>query len=534
MIQAIMLITLGFLTASLIGVLIAPSLWRRAYRLSRKRLEKTLPLSLAEIEAAQDQLRASYAVKLRRLETSLATASQKAAMQLVENSRLQMQIAALRDTISDLELKLSERRNAATVLEQTIVNRVPELERDIANLSAQLQERSYELQDLTNRLSRKDEALEAAQRSAATHQEELNQLRQSLEKSSAGNSSRRLRRPSQWNIDDYRAEYDRLNLDLSRLRQQLAELQDRDLQQAAIMRSELQKLAELILSSTQPKPDLRSPERSEAVASSRRAIGSDVRRERPLPWPEAAPAAAGPASSNVTDASSALRDIPAKSVSSQAAESTQPAIPAAEAPALPPNEDEPSSAAAAGQNAQLLNGSASSPPKEGLEATLAKVTPSSSARSRIVREVAAKSSLPADKDTAREERNGASGKLSLDAPERSGPNEKAAILPNDPDKTDAPRENSAKAGADSQKAFSDARDLRAISELMAMNPASGTATKPPPRPTIAEEAKAGKILDLEPAKPVQTAETGERNAQHSRTLLDRLKGVAEERAEAEK
>src|SRR5689334_13039543 len=104
MIQAIMLIALGFLTASLIGVLIAPSLWSRAYRLSKKRLEKTLPLSLAEIEAAQDQLRASYAVKLRRLETSLATAKQKAAMQLVDNSRLQMQIAALKDTISDLEL----------------------------------------------------------------------------------------------------------------------------------------------------------------------------------------------------------------------------------------------------------------------------------------------------------------------------------------------------------------------------------------------------------------------------------------------
>lgn len=79
MIQAVMLIALGFLVASLIGVLLAPSLWNCAARLSKKRLEGTLPLTLSEIEATQDQLRASYAVRLRRLETSLAGAKQKAA-----------------------------------------------------------------------------------------------------------------------------------------------------------------------------------------------------------------------------------------------------------------------------------------------------------------------------------------------------------------------------------------------------------------------------------------------------------------------
>ncbi len=75
-------------------MLLAPSLWNRAARLSKKRLESTLPLTLSEIEATQDQLRATYAVRLRRLETSLAGAKQKAANQLVDNSRLQMQIGS--------------------------------------------------------------------------------------------------------------------------------------------------------------------------------------------------------------------------------------------------------------------------------------------------------------------------------------------------------------------------------------------------------------------------------------------------------
>ncbi len=288
MIQAILLIALGFLSASLIGVLIAPALWSRAYRLSRKRLEQTLPITLSEIESTQDQLRASYAVRLRRLETALATAKQKAAMQLVDNSRLQMQIVALKDEIADLDLKLSERRNAATVLEQTITKRFPELDREIVSVKAQLEERTYEIHDLTNKLGRRNEELEAAGRAASSYQDELARLQQVLEKNSADRSGRRFRRASQWSLDDFRAEYDRLNLEMSKLRQQLAQLQDRDAQQAGIIKEELQKLAELILVSAQPKTGAPMAGRPEPAV--KRAAGAEVRRDRPVPWPEGIPA----------------------------------------------------------------------------------------------------------------------------------------------------------------------------------------------------------------------------------------------------
>ncbi len=287
MIQAILLIALGFLSASLIGAIVAPSLWSRAYRLSRLRLERKLPVTLSEIEAGQDRLRASYAVQIRRLETALASAKQKAAMQLVDNSRLQMQIVELKDLIAGLDLKLSERQNAATVLEQTITKRFPELDREITAVKGELQERSYEIQDLTNKLGRRGEEVEAARRAAASYQEELNRLREAFEKNAADRSGRRTRRASQWSLDDYRAEYDRLNLELSRLRQQLAQLQDRDAQQGNVIKEELQKLAELILASAQPKPSPRAVERTEPAAAKRAA--ADVRRDRPLPWPESVP-----------------------------------------------------------------------------------------------------------------------------------------------------------------------------------------------------------------------------------------------------
>ncbi len=293
MIQAVLLIALGFLTASLIGVLVAPAFWNRACRLTRKRLEQTLPITLSEIEATQDQLRASYAVRMRRLETALAGARQKAAMQLADNSRLQMQIVALRDQIADLDLSLSERRNAATVLEQTITKRFPELDREITSVKAQLEERSYGIRDLSNKLSRRNEDLEAAQRAAASYREELLRLQEALEKNSAGRGGRRLKRASQWNLDDYRAEYDRLNLELSKLRQQLSQLQERDAQQASVIKEDLQKLAELILVSAQPKAEVRPAELLEPAT--RRAGGLEVRRGRPQPWPKAIPAAPAPA-----------------------------------------------------------------------------------------------------------------------------------------------------------------------------------------------------------------------------------------------
>ena len=291
MIQPVLLIALGFLTASLIGILVAPALWHRASRLSRKQLEQTLPITLSEIEAARDQLRASYAVRMRRLETALAGAKQKAAAQVVGNSRLQMQIAALNGQIADLDLKLSERRNAATVLEQTITRRFPELDREITEVKAQLQERSYAVQELSNKLNRRNEELEEARRAAASYEDELARLRQALEKNSADRGGRRLRGASKWSLDDYRAEYDRLNLELSKLRQQLTQLQERDAGQSSLIKGELHKLTELILATAQPKESAEA-ERLPAV---KRSKGPEMRRDRPVPWTGSAPTPSGAA-----------------------------------------------------------------------------------------------------------------------------------------------------------------------------------------------------------------------------------------------
>ena len=59
-----------FLVASLFGLVLIPLVHNRAVRLTMRRLEAATPLSMAEIQADKDQLRAEFAMSTRRLEMS--------------------------------------------------------------------------------------------------------------------------------------------------------------------------------------------------------------------------------------------------------------------------------------------------------------------------------------------------------------------------------------------------------------------------------------------------------------------------------
>jgi hypothetical protein len=484
MIQAILLIALGFLTAALIGVLIAPSLWSRAYRLSRKRLEQTLPVTLSEVEATQDQLRASYAVRMRRLETALAGAKQKAAMQLVDNSRLQMQIVALRDQIADLDLKLSERRNAANVLEQTITKRFPELDREISTVKEQLQERSYEIQDLTNKLSRRTEELEAAQRAAEAYEEEALRLQEALEKGGTDRTGRRFRRASQWTLDDYRSEYDRLNLELSRLRQQLAQLQDRDAQQAGLIKEELHKLAELILVSAQPRAEPRTAGQAEPAA--KRAAAPGPRHGRPLPWPEnvASANAAKPAAAGDLEGRAQNQEL--KGGTPQAPVQTPPA-----------GTGSPNAASDGPQKSRAGNGSLE--PEGNLTSAPAAAEP----RSRLLRE--AVPPKPSD----------------INAPEP-------------PQQDDAAKIEKAN-GPGSEAPSAEAQESGVSQHAAPLPPLDGTAATAGPQ--TGQDGGTDKTPGAGSAKDAtRRTSAAERSGASARstTLLDRLRGAAEETIEADK
>lgn len=63
-----MYFTLGVLIATLIALLVLPAVWHRAVRLTTKRVEAAVPISIFEVQADKDQQRAFFALNQRRLE----------------------------------------------------------------------------------------------------------------------------------------------------------------------------------------------------------------------------------------------------------------------------------------------------------------------------------------------------------------------------------------------------------------------------------------------------------------------------------
>lgn len=169
MIKTILLLLLGFFIAGFVALLLAPILWRRAVRLTTKRIEASMPLSANELEAEKDRLRASHAMAARRLEMNIENLNHKTSAQLVELSRM-----------SEEARRLSEERAAQ---ERLIARLKGEVERQakaldekaeaIASLEARLDETLAELETRSAGLLQLNDAYEEERLLASSRQIEL-------------------------------------------------------------------------------------------------------------------------------------------------------------------------------------------------------------------------------------------------------------------------------------------------------------------------------------------------------------------------
>src|SRR6188768_2550202 len=107
MIEPVMYVAIGFLVACMLIIGIIPVVHARAVRLTTRRLEAVTPMSMAEIQADKDQLRAEFAMSTRRLEMSVEQMKSKTTGQLAE-------IGKKSEAVGRLRLELSEK--AATIL----------------------------------------------------------------------------------------------------------------------------------------------------------------------------------------------------------------------------------------------------------------------------------------------------------------------------------------------------------------------------------------------------------------------------------
>jgi chromosome segregation ATPase len=147
-IEQAMIFALGFLVAGLIALAFAPAFWRRALRLTRRRLETQVPLSVEEILADRDHLRAEFAVERRRLEIRVADVAQAHAADRSELGRRAAEILALKQAVEGHQ---GEARGKAEALAKA--------EQEIANLSSEHGAMSAALYDADGLYKTKQEQL---------------------------------------------------------------------------------------------------------------------------------------------------------------------------------------------------------------------------------------------------------------------------------------------------------------------------------------------------------------------------------------
>lgn len=110
MIEPIMYLAIGFLLSMLCGLALVPLVHNRAVRLTTRRLEAATPLSMAEIQADKDQLRAEFAMSARRLEMSVEQLKNKTTSQLAE-------LGKKSDAINRMKIELGEKNATIFALE---------------------------------------------------------------------------------------------------------------------------------------------------------------------------------------------------------------------------------------------------------------------------------------------------------------------------------------------------------------------------------------------------------------------------------
>jgi len=178
-----MLFTLGFLCAALLALAAVPALARRADRLARKRAEAAFPLSLAEIAADRDHLRAELALRMRSVEQEAERGFAARAGAMQELGRRDMTIGRLerergeRDgRIGEIEGELATTRSTLDEIRAALAQE----QAGHAETAATLEKRLADLASLEEKLTEARHALTGTGADLSARGEELTRERETV------------------------------------------------------------------------------------------------------------------------------------------------------------------------------------------------------------------------------------------------------------------------------------------------------------------------------------------------------------------
>ncbi|MBP2571072.1 MULTISPECIES: hypothetical protein [Agrobacterium] len=182
MIEYAILFGLGFLTATLLALLIAPAIHRRIVAYTENRIRATMPISPQEVRAQKDMARALYAAENAKVRQELDTEREKNTSLRLANEaassdayRLGEQNRSFSLKIEELTLEIGELRAALDASEE----RAGIIQANLAQQEQAANERASQMSDLTARLTNLTRELDDSKILAATRDLEAEQAKQS-------------------------------------------------------------------------------------------------------------------------------------------------------------------------------------------------------------------------------------------------------------------------------------------------------------------------------------------------------------------
>src|ERR1700736_900325 len=224
MVEPIMYLAIGFLVSMLFGLMIVPLVHNRAVRLTTRRMEAATPLSMAEIQADKDQLRAEFAMLARRLEMSVDQLKHKTTSQLAE-------LGTKSDAINRMKLELGEKNATIFSLEareKAVKEQLRATEEEFTTKTGSLRDAEQALKNKQNELARLNAELTDRSMTAESRQTELVAVRSQIEelKNRVGNAEKEFA-ATQTRLEQERGESSKATRELAEARSRVENLSQR-------------------------------------------------------------------------------------------------------------------------------------------------------------------------------------------------------------------------------------------------------------------------------------------------------------------
>ncbi len=197
MIEYALLFTLGFLAATLTGLLLAPVIQKRIVKFTENRMLATMPLSPQEVRAQKDMARAAFAAENARLSESVRQEREKHTLTMVRNEKLLAEAAAigtenaeLHAQIADMNIEAGDMRSLlrreemkSEQLKAALAGADRELRArlaDIEKLNGIINHLNADLDNMKIELATRDTAVENIKSRAGNLRDEREKLREEL------------------------------------------------------------------------------------------------------------------------------------------------------------------------------------------------------------------------------------------------------------------------------------------------------------------------------------------------------------------